>query len=125
MKAITTKYHEPGNVRGSRMSATDGDLRITIAYDDGLNSDENHWAAAMAFARKREWSGTLARGSTKGADVFVWIDQDEIRTIRGQMGYILHEGPSRIWEVWKGARLVGTASRRQDAHRLMDAGAGS
>lgn len=62
MQAITTKFHGPGNVRGSRVSATAEAGRISLEWDHRLNPDENHKAAAVAFARKFGWKGTLVGG---------------------------------------------------------------
>ena len=50
--AIRTRYHGPTNTRGSRFIATDGKNRVTVPYDYGLDSTENHSAAAQAFLDK-------------------------------------------------------------------------
>lgn len=77
MKAIQTKFHGPGNVRGSRYSATDCDgNKITISADHSLNSDKNHRAAAIALCRKMGWSGTLAQGGLGNTEVFVFTDYE-------------------------------------------------
>jgi len=71
MKAITTKYHGPSNVKGSRYSAFDGDNRVILSADDSLNSDENHQRAALALMEKLNWTGQLIGGHTK--DGMVWV----------------------------------------------------
>lgn len=73
MKAITTKYYGPTNTRGSKIIASDGDNRIQLHWDDSLNSDENHVAAAKAFCAKLNWKGKMATGWTKDAAVHVFV----------------------------------------------------
>lgn len=62
MQAIVTKYHGPGNVRGSRVSASAAAGRIFVDWDDSLNPDDNHDMAARLFAQKFEWKGKLVHG---------------------------------------------------------------
>jgi hypothetical protein len=77
-----TKYHGPGNVRGSRISARDEDgNRITISYPYELMTENAHTSAAVALCEKLGWSGTLARGSIGTGYVFVWIDERDTVTI--------------------------------------------
>lgn len=57
MQAIITKYHGPTDRRGSRVSATAAAGRVYLAWDDALNSEQNHAAAAHALAAKMEWTG--------------------------------------------------------------------
>lgn len=74
---ILTKYLGPTNFRGSRVKATSGSgTTVTIAWDDELNIDENHAAAAMALAAKL-WcytpgTLTLRGGCHDGCDGFAW-----------------------------------------------------
>lgn len=57
MKAIVTKYHGATNTRGSRVSATaEGGNRISLPWDDALNSEENHRKAALALVVKMKWT---------------------------------------------------------------------
>ena len=75
MKAITTKYIGPTNYRGSRIKAVaEGGNSITLSYDDALNSDQNHLAAAVALRDKMNWkdSGKLLGGGTEKGYVFVF-----------------------------------------------------
>ena len=75
MKTIETKYHGPTNFRGSRISATDcGDHTIYISYDNALNSDDAHKAAAIALRKKLNWSGPMQGGHTKAGMVWVFVD---------------------------------------------------
>jgi hypothetical protein len=72
MKTITTKYIGPTNYRGSRVTAFDGDNRITLSWDCSLDSEENHTAAARALVVRLKWTGTLIGGHTKTGMVFVF-----------------------------------------------------
>ena len=74
MKAITTTYHGPGNVRGSRIIASDSDNnRAIVHYDCSLDSEGNHDSAAIALCRRMNWHGTLVRGSLRHGNVYVWL----------------------------------------------------
>jgi len=56
---ITTKYLGPTNTRGSRIKAlTSSGLSITVGYDDVLNNENNHVAAAELLAIKVGWTNT-------------------------------------------------------------------
>lgn len=80
MKAIRTKYYGPGNVRGSRIMATDDDgNRVYIPYPYELDSDDAHLLAARALCRKMGWEGVLARGAIRDGYVFVWCGRPEDR----------------------------------------------
>lgn len=75
MQAIVTKYHGPTNSKGGRISATAEAGRIYVEWDHALGIDENHDAAAMAFARKFDWRGLLYRGGlprNMGGNVYVF-----------------------------------------------------
>jgi hypothetical protein len=78
MKAIRTRYHGPSNVKGSRISATDGELNrrprtIYLSYDDALNSEDMHRKAAYAFRDKMQWKGELIGGGFQN-DMY-WVFQ--------------------------------------------------
>jgi hypothetical protein len=75
MKAITTRYHGPTDTRGSRISATDGDNRISIPYPYELNTDAGHRKAALALCNKLKWSkcDTLISGGLKTGNVYVFL----------------------------------------------------
>ena len=76
MKAITTKYVGPGNVRGARIIADDGDgNRLIVPYDHA--SSTPHDDAAIALCRRMAWTGTLTRGTLmrggrEVGNVYVW-----------------------------------------------------
>lgn len=74
MKAIKTKYYGPGNVRGSRIIASDMDRnKFIMSYDHGLNSDENHEKAAYLLMTKMGWPNTLVGGGFKDCNVWVML----------------------------------------------------
>lgn len=53
---IKTKYLGPTNTRGSRISAIDDyGNKIVIAWDNRLNADENHEAAAELLRARMNW----------------------------------------------------------------------
>ena len=56
MQAIITKYIGPTDYRGSRVKATCQAGSVTLNWDDALNSEQNHDAAALALVRKLEWN---------------------------------------------------------------------
>ncbi len=76
MKAIMTKYHSATNTRGSRVSASDEDKnRVSLSWDDALNTDGNHDAAAVALCLKMKWTQhPLVRGHLKTGNVYVFDD---------------------------------------------------
>lgn len=63
MKAIVTQYKGPTNTRGSRIVASaEGVGFIVSPYDDRLDSDGNHEAAARKLCSRQKWKGKLATG---------------------------------------------------------------
>lgn len=63
LQAITTKFLGPTNSRGSRVKATAQAGSVTINWDHGLNSQQNHCAAAQALAHKCGWEGRYVGGA--------------------------------------------------------------
>jgi len=51
-QAIETRYLGPTNTKGGRIKAECWGGSVTIPYDHALNTDENHYRAAMALAAK-------------------------------------------------------------------------
>jgi len=75
LQAITTRYFGPTNVRGSRVKATCQAGSVTLHWDDALNADDNHLAAARALAAKFKWTGKWhAGGLPDGSYAFVCSD---------------------------------------------------
>lgn len=52
MQAIKTKYHGPGNVRGSRVKASCERGSLLVEWEHGLNPDQNHRRAAKLLLDK-------------------------------------------------------------------------
>lgn len=78
MQAIRTRYHGPGNVRGSRFSAQCEAGRIYVDCDYALDSDENHKRAAETLAAKLGWIGVNYPpmvGGVFGNDYY-WVFSD-------------------------------------------------
>lgn len=75
-QAITTRYIGPTNVRGSRVKATAEAGSVTLHWDDSLNSDNNHKAAALELATKFGWKGNWYGGGTADGCVFVCTRDD-------------------------------------------------
>lgn len=67
MQAIQTKYHGPSNTRGSYVTAKCSAGSLRFGWDDALNSDDNHRAAARALIVKLHWHRTH-----DGGDRPVW-----------------------------------------------------
>lgn len=52
MQAIETKYIGPSNYRGSRIKATCERGSLTVDYDDSLDTEQAHIAAAKSLCAK-------------------------------------------------------------------------
>jgi len=72
-QAIETRFVGPTNHRGSRVIATHcgNVMRHTHNWDYGLNTDQNHYAAAEALRAKLDWPPIVAGGSTR--DGYAWL----------------------------------------------------
>ena len=81
MQAIVTKYIGPTNVRGSRVKATAQAGSVTLGWDDSMNPDGNHKAAARALAQKYGWDGEWVSGWTPDGRS-VWVCNDARMTDR-------------------------------------------
>lgn len=75
MKAITTKYFGPGNVKGSRIKAFDCDGNsVTISYPHELSGEAVYLKAAKTLCQKMKWEGDLIGGAIKNGYTFVFVD---------------------------------------------------
>jgi hypothetical protein len=76
-QAIETKYLGPTNHRGSRVKATSQAGSITVSWDDALDVNDNHRAAAKALAKKLGWPGHYAEGGKAdgSGNVYVYIEE--------------------------------------------------
>lgn len=74
LKAIVTRFIPEGRLRkGRRMLGTDGvGNYVTIAYDDNLNTYENHRLACEALMRKMSWEGIMI-GSWLDRNRYCWV----------------------------------------------------
>ena len=78
-QSIVTRYFGPTNHKGSRVAAISASgHRLTLHWDDALNSDENHTAAAVALARKLGWSGDWHGGAMGTGDGYCFVNADEV-----------------------------------------------
>lgn len=68
MQAITTKFLGPTNCRGSRVKASAQAGSLTLSWDDALDIDDNHAAAAIALANKLGWGGQWVGGGLPGGE---------------------------------------------------------
>lgn len=81
-QSITTRFIAPTNTRGSRAGATSSaGLRKQIAWDDELNEDENHRAAAVTMIREQGWGNAVwVAGYGKDGER-VWVATDSRQVI--------------------------------------------
>lgn len=61
-KAIRTRYLGATNTKPARIIATTEPRKVTLSYDHGLDSVDNHRAAAERLAAELNWSGVLVGG---------------------------------------------------------------
>jgi hypothetical protein len=75
MQAIETKYFGPTNTRGGRVRASAQAGKLSVAYDHGLNVEDNHAAAAIKLAKKLGWTsyGDLHGGGNAKGDGFCFV----------------------------------------------------
>lgn len=77
MKAITTKYFGPSNVKGSRIIAREPDGKsLTIGYPHELDSMYAHRKAAEMLRDKLGWLGKL-EGGWIGGNAWAWVFKSE------------------------------------------------
>lgn len=74
-QAITTRFVGPTNSKGSRIIAKCEARMMIVPYDDALDIDENHAAAALKLFRAMGWDqyNDLAMGGTRDGYVFVQV----------------------------------------------------
>jgi hypothetical protein len=61
MQAIKTYFLPCTNYRGSRIKAIAEAGSVTLSYDHGLNSDDNHIKAREALCAKFKWVESESR----------------------------------------------------------------
>lgn len=70
-QAITTRYAGPTNFRGSRVIVRADPGRMIVPWDHALGVEDNHKAAAKAYASKYGWTGHWYGGGTNEGYAFV------------------------------------------------------
>jgi hypothetical protein len=79
-QAIQTKYIGPTNVKGSRCKAWAQAGSVLLAWDDALNSEQNHVRAAEALAAKFHWFGAWHMGALpEPARGFCFVCADDVK----------------------------------------------
>lgn len=74
MQAIETRYIGPTDHRGARVKALAEAGTVTVPWDDGLDSVDNHNAAARALVVKLGWADrTWYRGAVPKARGYVYV----------------------------------------------------
>lgn len=73
-QAIETRYAGPTNHRGARIIVRAQAGRITVSWDHALDVDQNHLAAARAFAEKWGWEGRWRGGANAKGDGYVFVN---------------------------------------------------
>lgn len=76
MQAITTKYLPPTNFKGSRVKVECDAKTIIVPWDDVLNPQQNHAAAARQLAKMLGWHGHWFGGSPKGSTGYCFVCAD-------------------------------------------------
>ena len=72
MAAIFTKYHGPGAIHGSRVSATCEGTKVVVSFDDAKSTFHNHIEAMRKCAARRRMSGTFVADDAPGG-ALVWV----------------------------------------------------
>ena len=81
LQAITTKYIGPTNTKGSRIKASCAAGSLTVHYDDGLNSEEAHAAAAKALIAKMGWTGNWHIGGLPDDRGYCFVCVDNLSAL--------------------------------------------
>lgn len=98
MQAITTKYLSATDFLNARIKATCQAGTLTLPWDDALDSEANHDAAAIALADKlgwREgWHGDMVRGALPSGNGNVYVFTSRHATIKGKNTFSTKPSPS-------------------------------
>ena len=73
-QAIETKYLKATDRKNSRIKATAYGGSVVVNYDYELNTDENHFVAAMALRQKMGWDGIFAQGGNVKGDGYYFVN---------------------------------------------------
>lgn len=74
-QAIITKYLGYTNHRQSRIKATASAGSMIFPYDHALGTEQNHHAAAKAFAEQHGWLGVWHCGAMPQGNGNVYVNQ--------------------------------------------------
>jgi hypothetical protein len=75
MQTIKTKFLSPTDTKPARVKATTtSGINLTLSWDHGLDTYDNHVKAAQALAERLKWPGQWHGGSADdGEMIFVCI----------------------------------------------------
>ena len=77
-QTIITRYHGPGNVRGSRYSATTSSgKRRWMSIDHAENDETNHHRAAQRLAETLNWPGKWQGGALNDKGAMIWVNTSD------------------------------------------------
>ena len=74
---IQTKYIGPTNTRSGRVKASANPGSIFVSWNHALGIEENHIAAAKAYAAKYDWKGVWSGGGGKDGYCFVQASEHD------------------------------------------------
>lgn len=74
MQAIRTAFLGPNQRRGARISARCEAGHLSVPYDHGLSTADNHMAACVALMTKMNWRHSpMVGGDFKGDTYWVFV----------------------------------------------------
>lgn len=98
MQTITTKFIQPTNNHGARIKATSsGGISMTLAYEHGMSTEENHEKVAMALAERLDWDYDFAVGDTPTGFVFVPVDHSRLLTVKHRIDSKKTNATLNLW----------------------------
>ena len=79
MKAIRTKYLGPTDKLWKRIRASDGSGNsLTVEYNDDMEEEVNHIAAAIQFQQKMQWFERIETGWLENG-VYVHVQIESVK----------------------------------------------
>tara|TARA_R110000851_G_scaffold5164_1_gene21551 strand:- start:494 stop:733 length:240 start_codon:yes stop_codon:yes gene_type:complete len=79
MQAIHTRYFGATDRRPSRIIATAQAGRLTVSWDHELGVEDNHKAAALAFAARYDWGANWVGGAMPKGDGYAFVCLGRVR----------------------------------------------